>query len=194
MTTTPKPTAKARRGTRTASPARAGKATAPAPGDWHAVHKSNLTRGERAADIMRNGMGSWGFVGGFVVFMVVWAFVNTMTKGWDPYPFILLNLFLSMLAGMQGAILLIAAKRQDAIAASLSQHDYRTNLAAKRDISEVLEINNRQLVMIAELHELLSRLDPSAVKGVRQGPTADTSSQEAIGTSGGGSADEDRAG
>jgi uncharacterized membrane protein len=159
MTNT-KPTSEARHGT--AAPSRSQAITAPAPGDWHAVHKSKLTRGERAADIMRNGMGSWAFVGGFLAFMAVWALVNTLTKGWDPYPFILLNLFLSMLAGLQGAILLIAAKRQDAIAATLSQHDYTTNLAAKRDIDEVLEINNRQLVMIAELHELLARLDPAA--------------------------------
>ena len=109
---------------------------------------------------MRNGMGSWKFVGGFVAFMVVWAILNTAMKGWDPYPFILLNLFLSMLAGLQGAILLIAAKRQDAIAAALSQHDYETNVAAKIDIDLVLEINNRQLEMIAELQEMLRRLDP----------------------------------
>ncbi|MHC5796051.1 DUF1003 domain-containing protein [Lacisediminihabitans sp. FW035] len=128
--------------------------------DWHEDHRAHLTRGERAADIMRNGMGSWKFVGGFVAFMIVWAILNSVTKGWDPYPFILLNLFLSMLAGLQGAILLIAAKRQDAIAAALSQHDYQTNLAAKTDIDAVLEINNRQLEMIAELREILRRLDP----------------------------------
>jgi uncharacterized membrane protein len=127
--------------------------------NWHEDHRANLTRGERAADIMRNGMGSWKFVGGFLGFMVVWAILNTAMRGWDPYPFILLNLFLSMLAGLQGAILLIAAKRQDAIAAALSQHDYETNLAAKGDIDAVLEINNRQLEMIAELQEILRRLD-----------------------------------
>ncbi|MCU1525041.1 MAG: hypothetical protein JWO18_1935 [Microbacteriaceae bacterium] len=133
--------------------------------DWHAEHKSHLTRGERAADIMRNGMGSWGFVGSFVLFMVIWAIVNAATKGWDPYPFILLNLFLSMLAGLQGAILLIAAKRQDAIAAALSKHDYETNLAAKRDIESLIEMNNRQLVMITDLQEILRRLDPAAKTG-----------------------------
>ncbi len=127
--------------------------------NWHEDHRANLTRGERAADIMRNGMGSWKFVGGFLGFMVVWAILNTAMRGWDPYPFILLNLFLSMLAGLQGAILLIAAKRQDGIAAALSQHDYETNLAAKDDIDAVLEINNRQLEMIAELQEILRRLD-----------------------------------
>ena len=113
---------------------------------------------------MRNGMGSWGFVGGFLLFMAVWAILNTVQKGWDPYPFILLNLFLSMLAGLQGAILLIAAKRQDAIAASLSKHDYETNLAAKKDIESLIEINNRQLMMIAELQEILGRLDPETKK------------------------------
>jgi len=132
--------------------------------DWHAEHNKHLTRGERAADIMRNGMGSWPFVGGFIGFMIVWAIINTVTKGWDPYPFILLNLFLSMLAGLQGAILLIAAKRQDAIAASLSHHDYETNLASKKDIESLIEINNRQLVMIAELQQILG--DISKVKVV----------------------------
>jgi uncharacterized membrane protein len=72
-------------------------------------------------------------------------------NGWDPYPFILLNLFLSMLAGLQGAILLIAAKRQDAVAAALAQHDYETNLAAKHDIETLLEINQRQLELIEKL-------------------------------------------
>ncbi len=118
-----------------------------------------MTRGERAADALRNSMGSWTFVGSFLVFMVAWATVNSFAFAWDPYPFILLNLFLSMLAGLQGAILLIAAKRQDSIAAALAQHDFDTNLAAKADIEAVLEINNRQTAMIAELHEILSRLD-----------------------------------
>lgn len=131
--------------------------------DWHADHKRRLTRGERAADIMRNKMGSWGFVAGFVAFMLIWAIVNTVAKGWDPYPFILLNLFLSMLAGLQGAILLIAAKRQDGIAATLSKHDYETNRASNKDIESLIEINNRQLVIITELQQVLERLEPRLV-------------------------------
>jgi uncharacterized membrane protein len=123
---------------------------------WHQAQKAHLSTGERAADRMRNFMGSWRFVGGFVLFMILWAFANNaMTKGWDPYPYILLNLFLSMLAGLQGAILLIAAKRQDAIAATLSQHDFDTNVAAKIDIETLLDINQRQLVIITELQEIL---------------------------------------
>jgi uncharacterized membrane protein len=119
--------------------------------DWHAAHRSHLTRGDKAADRMRNVMGSWLFVGGFVAFMIVWAIINSFRVAWDPYPFILLNLFLSMLAGLQGAILLIAAKRQDAIAAALSKHDFETNTAAKQEIEELMEINRAQLELLKDL-------------------------------------------
>lgn len=122
---------------------------------WHQKQRSTLTRGERAADTMRNVMGSWRFVAGFVLFMIVWAAINTVEGGWDPYPFILLNLFLSMLAGLQGAILLIAARRQDAISAALAQHDFDTNAAAKVDIEVLLEINNRQLTMLGDLRAMI---------------------------------------
>lgn len=124
---------------------------------WHDRHKASLTKGQRAADIMRNGMGSWPFVGSFIVFMMIWAGINTwalMTKAWDPYPYILLNLLLSMLAGLQGAILLIAAKRQDAIAAAMAQHDYETNLKAKEEIEVLITINREQLAILQELKNI----------------------------------------
>lgn len=121
---------------------------------WHDRHKASLTKGQRAADIMRNEMGSWPFVGGFIGFMIIWAAINTWalaTNAWDPYPYILLNLLLSMLAGLQGAILLIAAKRQDAIAAAMAQHDYDTNLRAKQEIELLIAINREQLQILKEL-------------------------------------------
>jgi uncharacterized membrane protein len=124
---------------------------------WHDQHKASLTKGQRAADIMRNGMGSWPFVGGFIGFMMIWAAINTWalaTNAWDPYPYILLNLLLSMLAGLQGAILLIAAKRQDAIAAAMAQHDYDTNVKAKEEIELLMAINSQQLEILKELREL----------------------------------------
>lgn len=131
--------------------------------DWHTAHKASLGRGDKAADVVRNGMGSWAFVGSFLLFMALWAVVNSLRGiAWDPYPFILLNLFLSLLAGLQGAILLIAAKRQDGIAAALSQNDYDTNVAAKKDIEALMGINEQQLVIIQELHEILNRLDLDA--------------------------------
>jgi uncharacterized membrane protein len=141
------------------------------PKTWHDGHKATLTRGQRAADIMRNGMGSWPFVGGFIAFMLIWAAINTWvlaTNSWDPYPYILLNLLLSMLAGLQGAILLIAAKRQDAIAAAMAQHDYDTNVKAKEEIELLMAINSQQLEILKELKELATIerhgvIDPAGV-------------------------------
>lgn len=95
-----------------------------------------LTLGERAADGMRNGMGSWPFVFGSILFLAAWMAYNR-GSGFDPFPFILLNLVLSCLAAMQGAILLIAAKRSDQIAAELAVHDYETNTRALEDIQQI---------------------------------------------------------
>jgi uncharacterized membrane protein len=81
-----------------------------------------LSLGERAADTMRNRMGSWGFVFGALLFLTGWM-IGNRNVGFDPYPFILLNLILSCLAAMQGAILLIAAKRQDQISSELALHE-----------------------------------------------------------------------
>ena len=126
-------------------------------GNWHKTHKESLSVGDRAADKVRNGMGSWGFVGFFVAFMAVWAFLNAADgfHHWDKYPFILLNLFLSMLAALQGAILLIAAKRADGISAAMAENDYHTNLEAKKEVEELMAVNRKQLELIEELISLL---------------------------------------
>lgn len=125
--------------------------------NWHRAHKDSLSAGERAADKMRNGMGSWRFVFIFIIFLAIWAALNTVAeiKHWDEYPFILLNLFLSMLAALQGAILLIAAKRADAISAVMAEHDYQTNVQAKKEVEELMAINHEQLRRIQELTELV---------------------------------------
>ena len=131
------------------------------PTNWHKEHKQSLTTGERAADKMRNGMGSWKFVFFFLIFMGIWALLNSVNgfHHWDKYPFILLNLFLSMLAGLQGAILLIAAKRQDAISGLMAEHDYQTNLEAKKEVEELMAINREQLKLIEELVTMLRKQD-----------------------------------
>jgi uncharacterized membrane protein len=107
----------------------------------HPMIKSpdQLTRGERAADLLRNGMGSWGFVLTALAFLAGWMTANG-SDGFDPYPFILLNLILSCLAALQGAILLIAAKRADALSRDLAEHDYNTNLEAVAIIKEIRQL------------------------------------------------------
>ena len=133
--------------------------------NWHEKHHETLTVGQRAADRLRNGMGSWTFIAIFVGFMCLWALVNVTAMAWDPYPFILLNLFLSMLSGLQGGILLIASKRQDAISAALAQHDFDTNLAAKVEIEELMAINKRQLEMLEDLRQILAEADAQTERG-----------------------------
>jgi uncharacterized membrane protein len=127
------------------------------PINWHKAHKQSLSIGDRAADKMRNGMGSWGFVFGAIIFLAAWATLNSLNgiHHWDKFPFILLNLFLSMLAALQGAILLIAAKRADAISAAMAQHDYDTNVEAKKEVEELMAVNHEQLKLIHELIKLL---------------------------------------
>lgn len=118
--------------------------------DWHAEHRQGLTPGERAADRLRDWMGSWSFIAIFLGLMASWIILNLLVAAWDPYPFILLNLFLSLIAGLQGAILLIAAKRQDAIAAALAKHDFDTDLAAKAQLDELMTLNRQQLEILDE--------------------------------------------
>jgi len=127
--------------------------------NWHRKHKSQLTAGDRSADIVRNGMGSWRFVFLFIIFMAIWAVLNTVAPiiHWDPYPFILLNLFLSTLAALQGSILLIAAKRQDGISSAMAKHDYDTNVRAKKGVEELITLNQEQIILITELRDELRR-------------------------------------
>jgi uncharacterized membrane protein len=119
-----------------------------------AVHSEHeLTTGQRAADALRNGMGSWPFVLGAMAFLGAWIAYNR-NHGFDKYPFILLNLVLSCVAALQGAILLIAAKRQDQIASQLALHDYETNLEADQIIKQVhaltLEIHQMMRTQVVE--------------------------------------------
>jgi len=95
-----------------------------------------LTPGERAADRLRNGMGSWGFVFAALLFLAGWM-IGNRGSGFDPYPFILLNLILSCLAALQGAILLIAAKRADQISSDLAAHDFAADQESDELIKEV---------------------------------------------------------
>lgn len=104
----------------------------------------HLTLGERAADAMRNGMGSWPFVFSALGFLGAWMVFNGR-HGFDPYPFILLNLVLSCLAALQGAILLIAAKRADTIASELAKH--------------TLDIDQETLALTREIRELTAKID-----------------------------------
>lgn len=144
---------------------------------WHhhpAVRTGDqLSRGERAADRMRNIMGSWPFVFGFFAVMIAWAVANSVFylggrnghHGFDPYPYILLNLFLSMLAGVQAAALLIAAKRADAISSDIAVHTERNTDEIKQLLKENTELTRavkRNTDLLDEIHRHLTVANPAA--------------------------------
>jgi uncharacterized membrane protein len=118
---------------------------------------AQLSLGERSADRMRNGMGSWPFVFAFFAVMISWAVVNGVlhvggTSGFDPYPFILLNLFLSMLAGIQAAALLIAAKRSDAISSNIAVHTETTTDEIKDLLQKNTDLTQAVEALTKEVH------------------------------------------
>jgi len=97
------------------------------------------TRGQRAADAVATFGGSWTFVGLFAATMLVWVLLNAflvMSRGstFDPYPYILLNLFLSMLAAIQAPIILMSQNRQSERDRISAEHDYEINLKAELEI------------------------------------------------------------
>ena len=117
---------------------------------------------------MRNIMGSWGFVFGFFAVLLAWALVNTVFfehvlhhKAFDPYPYILLNLFLSMMAGVQAAALLIAAKRADSISSEVALHTANNTDDIKKLIQENTELTEavkKATDLLDEIHLHVSNI------------------------------------
>jgi uncharacterized membrane protein len=99
----------------------------------------NSTFGQRAADAVATFGGSWTFIGMFAAILVAWVALNSYilvrSQGvFDPYPYILLNLFLSMLAAIQAPIILMSQNRQAQKDRISAEHDYEVNLKAELEI------------------------------------------------------------
>ena len=109
-------------------------------GNVNHLFEQNLTFGERLADKVAVLGGSWSFIVGFCAFLIAWALVNAVVLvewAFDPYPFIFLNLLLSMLAALQAPVIMMSQNRQaakDRLAAAL---DYEVNVKAESAIAEL---------------------------------------------------------
>lgn len=102
--------------------------------DTHAEHSASMTTGERLAKLA----GSWCFIIVFFILLFAWVIVNTMfflTRPWDPYPFILLNLILSLLASIQVPVIMMSQNRQEARDRLRSEADYAINVKAEEEIA-----------------------------------------------------------
>ena len=102
--------------------------------------EASLTLGERLADGLADFGGSWTFILLFMATLIIWLAINTwilLTKPFDPYPYILLNLVLSCLAAIQAPVILMSQNRQEAKDRIRSEHDYQINLKAEIEIRKL---------------------------------------------------------
>lgn len=117
--------------------------------------------GERLADRIASFGGSWTFLTGFGVFVLLWILANSLVLLWrpaDPYPFILLNLVLSCLAAIQAPVIMMSQNRQEAKDRLRSQHDYQVNLKAELEIRQLHEkvdhLLSHQWERLVEIQEI----------------------------------------
>src|SRR5215467_13025880 len=103
--------------------------------------EEEATFGDRVADAVAAFGGSWTFIITFAVILITYAAINLNLgiRAWDPYPFILLNLFLSMLAAVQAPVIMMSQNRQDSKDRMRSELDYNVNLKAELEIGELLQ-------------------------------------------------------
>ena len=125
--------------------------------DSNAVYESGMTFGQRIADKVASFGGSWTFILLFLGFMGIWLAYNSIGKGFDPFPFILLNLILSMLAALQAPIIMMSQNRQAAKDRLDAQHDYEINTKAELEIlalhTKLDDLREQQWVRLIELQE-----------------------------------------
>jgi uncharacterized membrane protein len=124
-----------------------------------------LTFGERMADGLANSAGSWRFIIIFLVILAAWIAVNTVvliSRPFDPYPFILLNLVLSCIAAIQAPVIMMSQNRQEAKDRLRSEYDYRVNLKAELEIRQLHEKMDHLLITqwqrLLELQEMQMEL------------------------------------
>jgi uncharacterized membrane protein len=126
------------------------------------VIAERLTVGDRLADTVARFGGSWAFITSFGVVLVAWVWVNLMLarQAWDPYPFILLNLVLSMLAAVQAPIIMMSQNRQDAKDRLRSELDFAVNRKAEGEITQLAARLNRIEDRLDEIHQDVNELRP----------------------------------
>ncbi len=124
------------------------------------------TFGERIADAVAGFGGSWTFIILFAVILTVYTAINILLQGkaWDPYPFILLNLFLSMLAAIQAPVIMMSQNRQDTKDRVRSELDFDVNRHSETEIQGLSKKLNVLDERVGDLYELLKDASVSKPK------------------------------
>ncbi len=123
------------------------------------VIEEDMSFGERIADRVASFGGSWTFIIAFAVAISVYTAINIALRGsaWDPYPFILLNLFLSMLAAIQAPVIMMSQNRQDTKDRLRGELDYDVNRRAESEIQGLSRKLNLLGEKIGDVEDLLRR-------------------------------------
>ncbi|MFN2184757.1 MAG: DUF1003 domain-containing protein [Anaerolineae bacterium] len=133
------------------------------------ILEEQQTFGQRAADRTTKVMGSWRFIIVQSLILVLWVILNAVawTKHWDPYPFILMNLVLSLQAAYTAPIIMMSQNRQ-AMRDRLDAHnDYQINEKAEEEVRAILDHLAAQDQALAQVHELLLALQTQSREQLR---------------------------
>lgn len=135
--------------------------------NWHDTHIATSDFGDRLADGIASFIGSWTFLIGQSLIFVIWVLVNTLYLTriieFDPYPFILFNLFMSAEAAYSGPLILMSQNRQADRDRHQAEMDYQTNTVAKQEIEhlqqELARIENEKLDhILAEIETIRTHI------------------------------------
>lgn len=129
------------------------------------MYEDAATPGQRLADHVAAVGGSWGFIIGFAIVIALWALLNTVilaSHAFDPYPFIFLNLVLSLLAAIQAPVIMMSQNRQASRDRLAANHDYEVNLKAEIEIAALHEKLDR--IRSEDLARLTDRVEQAITK------------------------------
>ncbi len=128
---------------------------------WHQLHKESLTFGDRLADSIANGMGSWRFIIWQTIIVITWMALNVIgfIRHWDAYPFILLNLIFSTQAAYAAPVIMMSQNRQAQRDRIQAEEDFRTNTAAKKEIEALqLQLNKIETDKLDKIIAMLEEM------------------------------------
>lgn len=129
---------------------------------WHQLHTESLNFGQRLADTVASGMGSWRFIIIQTLIVAAWMILNFVAYvyHWDPYPFILLNLLFSTQAAYAAPIIMMSQNRQNERDRAQAQADYETNIEAKKEIESLqIRLNNIEVEKLDKIIRMLEEME-----------------------------------
>src|ERR1700749_2270045 len=130
--------------------------------NWHQKHTEEMSFGQRLADSVATGMGSWRFIIIQTIIVALWMVLNVVAimYHWDPYPYILLNLLFSTQAAYAAPIIMMAQNRQNERDRAQADEDFRTNVEAKKEIEELqVRLNAIEIDKLDKIISMLEKME-----------------------------------